>query len=278
MNTILFTDLDNTLYNWVDYFGPSFRAMVHALAPKFNLTEEIFKSDLKEVYARKGTIEFLPVLQELDYFNKLSPEKRKELLDLAIIVFSRARNKNLETYQGVIPTLKKLSEAGVIIIAVTNAPLYFGEIRLKKLKIDRFFYGIAAWEGKELPDGFNKKSSESKYIKRRWIFTKDEIKPNPFAYLQIISDLKISHKLSYVVGDSISKDLNPAKVIGAISIWAKYGLDFEKDNFNTLLEITNWDSKSIKSAYEEKPIEPDYVINSFSELNNIVETPQLKLF
>lgn len=278
MNTILFTDLDNTLYNWVDYFGPSFRAMVHALAPKFNLSEEAFIHDLKEIYSRKGTIEYLPVLQEMKYFNELSADKRQEYLDLAILVFSRARNKNLNTYEGVIPTLKNLFESGVMIIAVTNAPIYFGEIRLKKLGIDKYFYGIAAWEGKELPLGFNVKRSQSKYIQKRWLFSKEEIKPNPFAYLQIISDLKISHKLSYIVGDSISKDLNSAKEIGAISIWAKYGTFFEKKNFETLLEITNWDSNVIKSTYEEKTIIPDYIIGSFTELNDIIKTPQLKLF
>lgn len=275
---ILFTDLDNTLYNWVDYFAPSFRAMVHALAPKFQLTEESFINEFKEIYKAKGTLEYLPVLQEIKLFQELSPQKKEEYLQLAMVSFGRARRKNLMTYDGVTSTLKNLYESGVTIIAVTNAPSYFGELRLKKLGIDKYFYGIAAWEGKELPIGFNIKSSQSKYIQRRWEFTKEELKPNPFAYLRIISDLNISHKTSYVIGDSISKDLNPAKEIGAITIWAKYGTTFEKKNFETLLTITHWDTQDVKTTYEEKPVEPDYVVDSFSELNKIIDTPQLRLF
>ncbi len=275
---ILFTDLDNTLYNWVDYFAPSFRAMVHALAPKFQITEESFINELKDIYKTKGTLEYLPVLQEIKIFQELPPQKKAEYLQLAKVSFGRARRKNLMAYDGVISTLKNLHESGVTIIAVTNAPSYFGELRLKKLGIDKYFYGIAAWEGKELPKGFNLESSQSNYIQRRWEFTKEELKPNPFAYLRIISDLNISHKTTYVIGDSISKDLNPAKAIGAITIWAKYGTTFEKKNFETLLTITHWDTQDVKTAYEEKPVEPDYIVDSFSELNNIIDTPQLKLF
>jgi FMN phosphatase YigB (HAD superfamily) len=278
MNTILFTDLDNTLYNWVDYFGPSFRAMIHALAPKFNMTEDVFFEELKEIYKRKGTLEYLPVLQELPVFKQLSDSKKKDYIKLATIAFGRARNKNLSAYSSVVSTLKNLQQSGVIIIAVTNAPSYFGEYRLKKLAIDKYFYGIPAWEGKEMPQGFKVEKRYSKHINHRWQFTKDEIKPNPFAYLRIISDLKISHKTTYVVGDSISKDLNPAKEIGAKTIWAKYGTEFDKKNFDTLLRITHWESDDVQSTYNEKPIEPDYIIDSFSELNEIIETPQLKLF
>ncbi|MCF8302468.1 MAG: HAD hydrolase-like protein [Bacteroidales bacterium] len=275
---ILFTDLDNTLYNWVDYFAPSFRAMVHALSPKFGITEEEFINELREVYKTKGTLEYLPILQGIKFFQNLSIKKQDEYLQLAKVAFGRARKKNLLAYDGVEQTLKKLSESGVIIIAVTNAPRYDGEKRLIRLGLDKYFYGLAAWEGKELPPNFKISSSISKHIQKRWEFSKEELKPNPLAYLKVISEFSVSHKSSYVIGDSISKDLNPAKEIGAVTIWAKYGTYFEQKNFETLLKITHWDTKDVKSTYDEKPIEPDYIVDSFTELNKIINPPQLKLF
>lgn len=50
---ILITDLDNTLYNWVDYFAPSFRGMVHAISREMNLDEEKIYSGFKEVFKKE---------------------------------------------------------------------------------------------------------------------------------------------------------------------------------------------------------------------------------
>ena len=55
---VLITDLDNTLYNFVDFFGPAFRAMVHALSKTYGLDEVELVDEFKEVFAHTGTIEF----------------------------------------------------------------------------------------------------------------------------------------------------------------------------------------------------------------------------
>lgn len=285
--SLLLIDLDNTLYNWVDYFGNSFRGMIHALSREMQKDEDELKSAFKKIYKEAGTLEYSFIIQKLPFIEKYSHEEKNRIIEFGKLIFSIVRSKNLIPYSGVKETLKDLSLDGVLIVAVTNAPAYFAEARLKQLYLDNYIYGLAAWENSEIPadeytDNIIKRNEDgfylSKHIKRRWCFSKEELKPNPFAYLTVINDLKQSHKNTYVIGDSIYKDLNPAHEIGATTIWAKYGTTFEEKNFNTLLEMTHWDENKIKSTYEEKKITPDYSIDRFESLLEIIPRNQLRLF
>ncbi len=58
MKTLLITDLDNTLYNWVDYFAPSFRGMAKALSREMGVSLDGLFEDFKEVFSRRGSLEY----------------------------------------------------------------------------------------------------------------------------------------------------------------------------------------------------------------------------
>jgi phosphoglycolate phosphatase-like HAD superfamily hydrolase len=287
MRSLLITDLDNTLYNWIDYYAPCFRGMVHVLSREMKIEEAELKLAFKSIFQEAGTLEYSFTIQNLPFIKNYTKPEVDKFVDLGKKVFKIVRDKNLIPYDSIKSTLEYLTNQGIIIIAVTNAPVYFAESRLKQLNLDKYFYGIAGWEGNEVPlDNYTnsiiEKSQQGKYnsqyIKKRWKFNKNEIKPNPFAYLTVMDYLKVSHKCTYIVGDSIGKDLLPANEIGAVSIWAKYGIECKKKNLDTIIEITHWDEKAINVAYEKKEITPDYTIESFLELREIVKGPQLQLF
>jgi len=285
MKTLLITDLDNTLYNWVDYFAPSFRGMAKVLSREMGVPIDVLLEDFKKVFAYRGSLEYSFAVQELDICKKFRSEEVKNFVDIAKTVFSMIRQKNLKPYDDVENTLKWATNSGVLIVGVTNAPVFHAEMRLKQLRIDKYFVGLAGWEGNEIPQDeytqkIHQKFETGKYnsrINRMWSLPKEELKPNPFAYLRIIYELGISHKTTYVIGDSIGKDLEPAIKIGAIGIWAKYGTEFRRENFETLLKITNWSEEKIKNTYEARTKEPHFVVNSFSEIRKIVKPQQLKL-
>lgn len=286
MFPVILTDLDNTLYNWVDFFAPSFRGMLHALSRRMNVSEEVLAQDFKNVYKRFGSLEFSFSIQELDHCKGLREEEVQKLVDLGRHVFKMVRDKNLRPYYGVKETLEWCNKNGIKVVGVTNSPLFHAKMRLKQLHFDNLFYGLAAWEGNIFEDNkytntVSKRLNEKGYrtkLKREWAFPSSQIKPNPIPYLQVINDLKISHKNTYVIGDSIAKDLKPADDIGAITIWAKYGLNFLKENFDTLLMITHWDKQQIENTYEHKQIVPTHIIDSFSQIKEIIPKPQLNLF
>lgn len=286
MQPLLIADLDNTLYNWVDFFAPSFRGMVHVLARVMKVSEEVLIESFRKVYNERGSLEYSFTIQELDIIKNYSETEIEKFVELGQKVFSRVRRKNLKPYEGVKETLEQLYNAGILIVGVTNAPVHHAKMRLWQLKIDKYFFGLGGWEGNTLPhdefaDEIIKKEKSGRYrtrIEKYWQFSNEEMKPNPFAYLNIISKLNVSHKKTYVIGDSMSKDIIPAKEIGAIGIWAKYGMKYSQKNFDTLLKITHWDQSKINDVYKDFSVKPDYVINSFSELTDIIESPQRSLF
>jgi phosphoglycolate phosphatase len=286
----LFTDLDNTIYNWVDYFAPSFRAMVHVLSRELRVAEEELLLQFKDVYGKQGSLEYAFAVQELTVCRGLAKEEVERLVRLAKGAFSRVREKNLVPYQEVEGTLDWLTRSGVQVIGVTNAPVFQAKGRLKQLKLDHYFHGLAAWEGHHIPTddleitkdiqmratagGYTSAISEQ----RIWPLREEELKPSSTGYKRIISDLSILPGEVYIVGDSLGKDLAPAIEIEAVAVWARYGKVFQEKNMTTLLAITHWNQTRIHSTYSEDSIVPAYTIDSFGDLRGIVPTPQLALF
>ena len=105
-----------------------------------------------------------------------------------------------------------------------------------------------------------------------------ELKPSTAAYSRVLKDCGCETFDAYIVGDSLQKDVSPALELGAVGIWAEYGLQFEKKNFDTLLKITHWSGEKISSTYDDRSVTPTHVIQSFAELQGIVPVPQASLF
>ena len=62
------TDLDNTLYSWVDYIVPSLEAMVDSLVATTGLPRIRVVQSLKAVYAKYESNEYPFAMQESELF------------------------------------------------------------------------------------------------------------------------------------------------------------------------------------------------------------------
>lgn len=284
-NVILITDLDNTIYNFMDYFAPSFRGMLHALSSKLGIGEDTLTLEFREIFKKYNSIEYPFSVQELPSVISREEEEIKEIIKVARGAYRRVRSKRFEPYPNVKETLDYLKKSGVIIIAVSNAPYFQALMRLKSLRIDQYYLGIVSWEGYPIPedeftrefvDVINKAKYKTK-IEKIWKLPKDKLKPNLEGYKMILDYFQVQANNLYIVGDSISKDVNPAIELGANGIWARYGTEIKEKSLNTVLSITNWSSKKVKNIYEDKSKEPDLIIDDFYQLTEIIETPQLKL-
>ncbi len=114
-----------------------------------------------------------------------------------------------------------------------------------------------------------------------WTHPTEEKKPNIKLLGRLVEKLSIDVKRSWVVGDSIEKDLVPGMGLGFRGAWAKYGKEFDKKNWDTLVSVSPWDAKTIgkEEAYKKKtPIEPDCVLESLFSLTEVVNEIQLSLF
>jgi phosphoglycolate phosphatase len=252
-------DVDNTLYNFVDFFAHAFRAMLHAVAAQTGLPEADLKVAFRRVYAKYQSLEYRFLLQEVPEIVTATggdPDRLERLHRAAIVAFSQSRRKRLKAYDGVEETLQWLSDHRYALVAYSDGPHEHTRNRLRHLGLWRYFDALIAWGPRQAD--VDAVPNETR-VEDRWRWFADaspnhrrsdagriktvlscDRKPNPSVLAGIFSDLGVVASNAYVVGDSIAKDLVPAREVGATDIYARYGKQYEPESWATLVEISPW--------------------------------------
>lgn len=282
---VILVDIDNTLYDWPKFFAPSFRAMCHALTRVLDVPQDELFRDFKSVYAHHDTLEYAFSIQELNVVKGMDRADVDELIRIGRGAFSKVKKHHLQPYPGVIEGLEYICKHGHIAISVTNSPLYLAQKRLYELGLDQFISGIVAWEGIDPPEEINtdfvtRTKRRKTRIEKIETFGKSESKPSRKPYeiaLGMVKDEEIG--AFWAIGDSLNKDLLPASTLGIRTIWAKYGAEFDPDSKDnqTLLKITNWSDAEIAHTFDAASFEPDYSVESFSEICRLLPQRNLTL-
>src|SRR5438552_2131374 len=93
--SVLLTDLDNTLYDWVTFFSCAFYDMVEVAAPILGISSEDLLDQLRNVHQRFHSSEHPYALLETEIaqqrLGSLSRDARKAALDNAFHAFNRTR-------------------------------------------------------------------------------------------------------------------------------------------------------------------------------------------
>lgn len=279
MRALLLTDLDNTLYNWVDFFAPSFRAMVRALGKSARVTEDRLYEDFRAVYRQHATLEYAFAVQELRCLSNLTPETLDGLVDVANGAFIRVRKRNLTPYPGVRETLQWAGKNGVFVVGVTNAHEHHATARLKKIGLSHLFHGLVAQENYEIPENSDRtqailsKENVGRYL-MSWVLSAGQLKPRTTAYKIAMERLGVCPENTYVVGDSQHKDLQPAADLGCKAIWAAYGTRVKPKNLETVLAITPWSARETSDFFSDPKLNLYATLESFSELRQLISPPQ----
>lgn len=280
---LLITDIDNTLFNWVDYFGPSFRSMIHMLSRTTEIDEATLTENFQQVYDKFGTTEYSFALQHLKVLHGVPQDRLAELIDRSMTSFGRTRRKYMHPYPGVRETLRELHTDGVFIVAATNAPLYTAWSKLKRLGLSRFFIGIAAWEGYQADEDDSVGRSLSLASKQAlpeytWPIHRRDLKPSREMYHSIMQSIPANPESTWVVGDSMRNDIGPALSLGLNALWAVYGLTFSEKNLRTVQMLTPGGPAEVKEVYsqETKVLVP--ALKEFAEILRAVPLNQERLF
>jgi FMN phosphatase YigB (HAD superfamily) len=278
-DVVLLTDLDNTLFNWIDYFGPCVRAMVHALAHATKLEENEIYRQFKQVYSRFETPEYRQAIQELDLCQSQPSAEQQRLVRAGFVAFSRTRKLHLQAYKNVPSTLKWLKRQNVTIIGVTNSWVVDAVGRLRFLGLTKYLDGLVAWDGVVHDRGQPKIGLASDQGHAVVPIPSQSRKPNADAYRAAIAHCGSRPDASlWVIGDSVTNDLLPAREIGATTVWAKYGRKYEQENFDTVVQVTPWAPERIVATYDTTMMTPDFVIDDFAELRSIMPAIEGELF
>jgi phosphoglycolate phosphatase len=275
---LLVCDLDNTLYDWVGYFVPSFYAMVDVAVAIMKCDREKLLDDFRIVHQHAHDSEHPFALLETQTVKDLYEGTPRldviQALDPAFHAFNSARKKNLKLYPQVRETLDLLSSSGITLVAHTESKLYGVVDRLRRLDLYRYFSRIYCRErlldgspsGKTLAEWLNEFP-----IERVTELASHQAKPSKEVLLEICADENLSPEETAYVGDSISRDMLMAKRAGVLSIWAEYGTKRDPETYAALVRVTHWTPDEVArekmNSEEAKSIKPDCVAHSsFAEV------------
>jgi len=270
----LVVDLDNTLYNFDDAFARSIRGLVHAISRETGFAEDAIEADIRRVLVAHGSLEYPNLIDELETLcaPDTSTDEQERLRRIAVGAFRRVRSHNLALFPGVRDTLKWAKDSGLSLIALSDAPAFQAEGRLRHFKLDGYFDALFSWEG--IAASPRLKAAARTYtprIAKRVTLSEHARKPNPDGLRQALRHVGVEPCDSYVVGDSLTRDVAVANAAGASSVWAYYGTQIDSANRETINRIFPSDTAAptqIRSAAAAE--EPWRTIHAFGELREII--------
>jgi len=286
---LVVTDMDNTLYSWVDYIVPAVEAMVAAVVQATGLPRLKVVQSLKQVYTRHESNEYPYALQESSLFQEF-PEFGsfdKLVIDPARAAFSEARRKYLRPYKGVVETLLALKARGIVVVALTDAPRNPAEQRVKRLGIDGHLTALYTMPGftfPAAPDGSALVAPDilQKEVKGEYRaacpvieLPRDWEKPDPRGLQQILATHGLRPSEVLVVGDSVNKDVAVARALGCHDCWAEYGT-YVSLEYRERLDIISSSAitrRHAASVYESggQAAPPTHVLSSYAQLLGIID-------
>jgi phosphoglycolate phosphatase len=273
------TDLDNTLYAWVDYIVPSLEAMVASLVETTGLPRVRIVQSLKAVYAKYESNEYPFAIQEselfrpyeadFDSFNALvvAPARR---------AFVAARERFLRPYPGVRETLDALRERGLKVIGLTDAPRNAAELRLKWLKLDGHFDALYTLPAYALPDHVDpeirRREAAGHYRSRAPVveLPREAEKPSAVGLRRVLEDFRLDPAEVVYVGDNVKKDMPVADACGVLGVWAEYGT-YVSHEYRERLAVISASSVTKRHVAEETHARWPLAISSFTQVLEVVD-------
>jgi phosphoglycolate phosphatase len=273
---LILLDLDNTLYDWVACFVPSMIAVVNTVRDAVEADLDRLLDEFRSVYVTHRSVEYAFCVQALPSVAHLSKASQQALVDRARAAFRAAREAHLVAYPGVPETLRDLSEAGIALIATTNAPMHQAMRRLETLGISTAFTAVAARRSFEVPsDGClpaavaARKRAAYMHPARFWHFDNAHLKPSDHMYRAALTATGLHPREVLVVGDSLVNDVAPALRLGARGAWARYGLRFDARLWETLLAVTPWSAAVIDAHHGTGGLDAP-ALDAFGEIRALI--------
>lgn len=273
------TDLDNTLYPWVDYIVPSLEAMVASLAATTGLPRVRIVQALKAVYSKYESNEYPFAIQEsgifepyeadFDSFNALVLRPARE-------AFRAAREKYLRPYPGVKETLDALRGRGLKVVGLTDAPRNAAELRLKHLRLDGHFDALYTLPGYPLPENVDpeiRRKEEAGHYRSRTPVVElphDAEKPSAAGLARILEDFELQGKDVVYVGDNVKKDMPVAEACRTVGVWAEYGT-YVSGEYRERLAVISPKTVTRRHVADETPQRWPLSISSFAQVLEIVD-------
>lgn len=290
-NKLIVLDIDNTVFNWVEYYVACMCAMMDKVSLLTGLDRKILFEESRPVFEREGSIEYPFLIQQLpsviNYYQHDVARLLAEAVEEGRKAFNTTAETTLKPYDDVIQTLEavKAQYPDMPIIALTDAPRYVAMWKLNKLGLLRFFSAVYGLPDPSIP--IDEKTQEVKVDKEILlkhlqkskfgfeglirILPDDYEKPGTKGLKTVLMDFEMESHLGDVlwVGDNLRKDVGLGKRLGVHTGWARYGTEIRPESKDLLLQFSPMGNVAKNVALDPKNSEspqPDFELNSFTDI------------
>lgn len=295
MSKLLVLDIDNTVFNWVEYYVASMKAMVERVAAVTGIPTATLYEESKAIFSREGSIEYPFLIQELPsvakHYGSDIERLLKEAVDEGRQAFNDAAQKTLRPYPGVEETLQaiRLGYPEIPVIALTDAPRYVAMWKLNKLGLLPLFSAVYGLPDPRIPTDAatnavkvdkeilikHLQKSNFDFSGRIRILPDDYEKPGTKGLRTVLMDFDMESHVADVlwIGDNLRKDVGLGKRLGVHTGWARYGTVIRPEAKDLLLRFSPEQNVaknvSLDPANQESP-QPDFILESFRDLEQAV--------
>ncbi len=220
MIKVIIFDLDNTLIDFMKMKRLSCEAAMDSMIKAgLKINKENGLKIMFQLYSEYG-FEYQKIFEV--FLKKVLGRIDYGIMASGIVAYRRVKEGLLYPYPNVVPTLNRLKKKYKLAI-LSDAPKFQAWIRLASMGIQNKFDIVATFNDTRI--------------------RKPGIKP----FMYVLKKLKLKPEECVMVGDSLKRDIAPAKKLGFKTVFAKYGEDKGKAR-----------------------VKPDYVINNIKELLKVL--------
>jgi phosphoglycolate phosphatase len=281
--TAIITDLDNTLYDWLEMWGEAFGAMLRVLAERSRLPQHVIEADARGVHQRRGTTEYAFLIQELPCLREKHP--RQDLTEIyadAIRAYRLARERSLRLFPSVAETLAALKARGCLVVGYTDSRAFHAGYRVRKLGLDGLLDYLYSPPDHDLPSAATLEAIRTQpkeaYLFRKTVhrlLPEGEMKPNPEVLADIMEGVGAAPERTIHVGDSLLKDVLMAQQAGVTDVFARFGLAQHRQEYELLRRVSHWTDADIERERRRMAlhdVHPTYTLNeTLAELFDLFE-------
>jgi phosphoglycolate phosphatase len=279
--TALITDLDNTLFDWVDLWFNCFSPMLEKIVELSGISREKLIPEIAAIHQRHGTSEYSLLIGEIPSLKPMLDGRSPTMVfGPAIEIYREQRRKHLQLYPGVAETLLKIKGSGARIIGYTESMAFYSNYRVRRLGLDGVLDFVFCPEDHVLPEGISSDDIRAypaehydlKYTRQHYT-PKGSKKPDTAVLESIVTDLRLTKAECVYVGDNLMKDVAMAIDCGLDDVWAKYGQAHRRPEYKLLQEVTHWTAEEV--AREQRIKEREHVMPTHTMQNGFHEIVEL---
>ncbi|MEX2164507.1 MAG: HAD family hydrolase [Sulfuricaulis sp.] len=280
--SVLITDLDNTLFDWVTLWYVCFTAMLDEISGISRIPIAALKPGIRQIHQRHGTSEYSFLIEELPQLQEfLGGRPPLEVFRPAIEAYQRKRRETLSLYPTVAETLLKAKGGGSLIVGYTESMAFYSNYRVRRLGLDGVFDFVFSPSDHEIPTNipvetirlYPRSHYEFRFTQQRHT-PAGSLKPDPAVLADIVAHLKKTPSDCVYVGDSLHKDVAMARDADVTDVFARYGRAQHTEAYTLLKEVTHWTDAEVERERRitEREVRPGIILDqSFGQLLEFID-------